>query len=200
MVNLHFSLLPRWRGAAPVERAILAGDRETGVCLMKVEEGWTPGRSTRHGSSRSPTTSRWPTCARTGGVGSARRRHIEGWGGGAARPAAAAGRCHRRGEDHSRGSAPALGAAGTTDGAGGAARPGLDDVPRPAPRRTGRGPRRGRRRSTRATRHAARRVWCRPVRARCCCGRVQPESRSPMSADEWLRGVRPEDGERLGTD
>ncbi len=30
--------------------------------------------------------------------------------------------------------------------------------------------------------------------------RVQPESRSPMSADEWLRGVRPEDGERLGTD
>ncbi len=31
-------------------------------------------------------------------------------------------------------------------------------------------------------------------------GRVQPESRSPMSADEWLRGVRPEDGERLGTD
>jgi len=36
MVNLHFSLLPRWRGAAPVERAILAGDTETGVCLMVV--------------------------------------------------------------------------------------------------------------------------------------------------------------------
>ena len=36
MVNLHFSLLPRWRGAAPVERAILAGDRTTGVCLMQV--------------------------------------------------------------------------------------------------------------------------------------------------------------------
>ncbi len=35
-VNLHFSLLPRWRGAAPVERAILAGDTETGVCLMEV--------------------------------------------------------------------------------------------------------------------------------------------------------------------
>jgi methionyl-tRNA formyltransferase len=33
-VNLHFSLLPRWRGAAPVERAILAGDATTGVCLM----------------------------------------------------------------------------------------------------------------------------------------------------------------------
>jgi methionyl-tRNA formyltransferase len=43
MVNLHFSLLPRWRGAAPVERAILAGDLETGVCLMKVEEGLDTG-------------------------------------------------------------------------------------------------------------------------------------------------------------
>ena len=38
MVNIHFSLLPRWRGAAPVERAILAGDIRTGVCIMNVEE------------------------------------------------------------------------------------------------------------------------------------------------------------------
>ena len=37
-VNIHFSLLPRWRGAAPVERAILAGDRHTGVCLMALEQ------------------------------------------------------------------------------------------------------------------------------------------------------------------
>ncbi len=43
MVNLHFSLLPRWRGAAPVERAILAGDAWTGVCLMDVEEGLDTG-------------------------------------------------------------------------------------------------------------------------------------------------------------
>lgn len=43
MVNLHFSLLPRWRGAAPVERAILAGDTETGVCLMEVAEGLDTG-------------------------------------------------------------------------------------------------------------------------------------------------------------
>lgn len=42
-VNLHFSLLPRWRGAAPVERAILAGDRDTGVCLMRLEEGLDTG-------------------------------------------------------------------------------------------------------------------------------------------------------------
>jgi methionyl-tRNA formyltransferase len=43
MVNLHFSLLPRWRGAAPVERALLAGDPETGVCLMKIDEGLDTG-------------------------------------------------------------------------------------------------------------------------------------------------------------
>jgi len=43
MVNVHFSLLPRWRGAAPVERAILAGDDETGVCIMRLEEGLDTG-------------------------------------------------------------------------------------------------------------------------------------------------------------
>ncbi len=43
MVNLHFSQLPRWRGAAPVERAILAGDATTGVCLMAVDVGLDTG-------------------------------------------------------------------------------------------------------------------------------------------------------------
>ena len=43
LVNVHFSLLPRWRGAAPVERAILAGDTETGICIMGVEEGLDTG-------------------------------------------------------------------------------------------------------------------------------------------------------------
>jgi methionyl-tRNA formyltransferase len=43
MINVHFSLLPRWRGAAPVERAILAGDTETGVCLMTLEQGLDTG-------------------------------------------------------------------------------------------------------------------------------------------------------------
>ena len=43
MINLHFSLLPRWRGAAPVERALLAGDTETGVCVMALEEGLDTG-------------------------------------------------------------------------------------------------------------------------------------------------------------
>ncbi len=43
LVNAHFSLLPRWRGAAPVERAILAGDSETGVCLMRIDVGLDTG-------------------------------------------------------------------------------------------------------------------------------------------------------------
>jgi methionyl-tRNA formyltransferase len=43
MVNVHFSLLPRWRGAAPVERAILAGDEVTGVCIMWMEAGLDTG-------------------------------------------------------------------------------------------------------------------------------------------------------------
>ena len=41
--NLHASLLPRWRGAAPIQRAIMAGDRETGVTVMKMEEGLDTG-------------------------------------------------------------------------------------------------------------------------------------------------------------
>ena len=42
-VNVHASLLPRWRGAAPIERAMLAGDTETGVCIMHMEEGLDTG-------------------------------------------------------------------------------------------------------------------------------------------------------------
>jgi methionyl-tRNA formyltransferase len=42
-INVHASLLPRWRGAAPIQRAILAGDRETGVCLMQMDAGLDTG-------------------------------------------------------------------------------------------------------------------------------------------------------------
>jgi methionyl-tRNA formyltransferase len=41
--NVHASLLPRWRGAAPIQRALLAGDSETGVCLMQMEAGLDTG-------------------------------------------------------------------------------------------------------------------------------------------------------------
>ena len=43
LLNVHPSLLPRWRGAAPVERAIMAGDDETGVCIMRPEAGFDTG-------------------------------------------------------------------------------------------------------------------------------------------------------------
>lgn len=43
MWNVHFSLLPRWRGAAPVARAILEGDARTGACIMEMEEGLDTG-------------------------------------------------------------------------------------------------------------------------------------------------------------
>jgi len=42
-LNIHASLLPRWRGAAPIQRALLAGDAETGVCIMQMEAGLDTG-------------------------------------------------------------------------------------------------------------------------------------------------------------
>ena len=42
-INVHASLLPRWRGAAPIHRAIMAGDAETGVCIMQMEKGLDTG-------------------------------------------------------------------------------------------------------------------------------------------------------------
>lgn len=42
-LNLHGSLLPRWRGAAPIQRAVMAGDRRTGVCVMRMDEGLDTG-------------------------------------------------------------------------------------------------------------------------------------------------------------
>ena len=41
-LNVHGSLLPRWRGAAPIQRAIWAGDAETGVTIMQMDVGWIP--------------------------------------------------------------------------------------------------------------------------------------------------------------
>ena len=42
-LNIHASLLPRWRGAAPIHRAIMAGDRDTGICIMQMEAGLDTG-------------------------------------------------------------------------------------------------------------------------------------------------------------
>lgn len=51
-VNVHASLLPRWRGAAPIQRAILAGDAETGVTLMQIEPRLDAGPMLRHSSTQ----------------------------------------------------------------------------------------------------------------------------------------------------
>ena len=48
-LNIHASLLPRWRGAAPIQRAILAGDAESGVCIMQMEAGLDTGPVLRSG-------------------------------------------------------------------------------------------------------------------------------------------------------
>lgn len=42
-INIHASLLPRWRGAAPIQRAIMAGDDKTGICIMQMDEGLDTG-------------------------------------------------------------------------------------------------------------------------------------------------------------
>ncbi|GHU28900.1 methionyl-tRNA formyltransferase [Betaproteobacteria bacterium] len=54
-LNIHASLLPRWRGAAPIQRAILAGDAESGVCIMQMEAGLDTGPVLYSG--RQPITS-----------------------------------------------------------------------------------------------------------------------------------------------
>ncbi|WP_432573126.1 methionyl-tRNA formyltransferase [Kineococcus sp. SYSU DK005] len=55
-VNLHFSLLPAWRGAAPVQRAVMAGDEVTGACVFQLEEGLDTGPVL--GSLREPVGAR----------------------------------------------------------------------------------------------------------------------------------------------
>ncbi len=202
MVNLHFSLLPRWRGAAPVERAILAGDRETGVCLMKVEEGLDSGpvyatRVVRIDDEITLATlreelvivgSRLVVDALASGVSGlpvpeAQRGEITiadkittedlhlQW----AQPAQQVARVVRLGRAWTTFRGRRLGVLDAGVAVGDA----VLDASAP-------GSLHGTSVSTGEGSIVLR--------------QVQPESRSPMSADEWLRGVRPENGERLGTD
>jgi methionyl-tRNA formyltransferase len=202
MLNLHFSLLPRWRGAAPVERAILAGDTETGVCLMRVDEGLDSGpvyasRSVPisdevtlpalrdqlvevasalvvdalvHGVSGLPVPR-----PQHGEITMAEKVTVEDlhlrW----AEPARQLARVVRLGRAWTTFRAKRLrvlaASVDTVDGASDHSAPG--------------------------TLHGAR---VSTGAGSLVLQEVQPESRSPMSAEEWLRGVRPGDGERLGTD
>ena len=204
MVNLHFSLLPRWRGAAPVERRHPRRRPRDGRLS---DEG---GGGARHGSrlrrAQVPLDDDITLAAlraRAGRRGAARWwwRRWPTASAGLPTPRAAAGRGHHRGQVRPTRICTStgpdrrsqlrrvvrLGRAWTTfrgkrlsvlgcrAGRGGPATAG-------APPGTLGGT---------VVVDRARRLVLR---------RVQPESRSPMSADEWVRGVRPAAGERLGTD
>ena len=62
-INIHASLLPRWRGAAPIHRAIEAGDAETGITLMQMDAGLDTGAMISRGAHRrSARTTRPAAC------------------------------------------------------------------------------------------------------------------------------------------
>jgi methionyl-tRNA formyltransferase len=202
MVNVHFSLLPRWRGAAPVERAILAGDRETGVCLMKVEEGLDTGDV--YAVRTIPMDEKVTLQElRTRLVNVASTLLVDELSHGLAglpepeaqRGAPTIAEKITKEDLHLHWSQPAvqlnrvvrLGHAWTTfrgkrltvlEATVASEDPGADS------RRPG----------------SLAGALVATGGGSLELGRVQPESRSPMSADEWLRGVRPVTGERLGTD
>jgi methionyl-tRNA formyltransferase len=206
MVNLHFSLLPRWRGAAPVERAILAGDRETGVCLMKVEEGLDSGpvyarlvvplpddmylttlrdrlveagcallvSSLAHGVGGLPEPVAQEGEPTVAPKVTTEDLHLD-W----AQPAEQIQRVVR------------LGRAWTTfrDHRLGILRATPTETPPPTDLPEGGGPPGTLTGTVVTTGRGALRLQ-----------EVQPESRTPMPADDWARGVRPTVGERLGSD
>jgi methionyl-tRNA formyltransferase len=202
MVNVHFSLLPRWRGAAPVERAILAGDSETGVCLMQVAEGLDTGDvyavrtvpmddditlsdlrmrlvdtacellvdTLKDGLSGLPEAE-----AQRGDVTVAEKitkedLHLD-W----AQPAEQLHRVVRLEHAWTTFRGKRLGVLEAP--VAGAQENHIHDAP-----------------GTLVGSSVVTGAGILELR------RVQPESRSPMSADEWLRGVRPVANERLGTD
>jgi methionyl-tRNA formyltransferase len=202
MLNLHFSLLPRWRGAAPVERAILAGDSETGVSLMKVEEGLDTGPvyATRTVPLDDDITL---DALRRELVTVAGTLVVEALAHGVAGlpdPLPQAGEVTmaekiRKEDLHLDWTASAaalrrvvrLGRAWTTFRDKRLtvlqASLGSDEGPHAS------GPPGSLEGLSVATGHGS-----------LVLRQVQPESRSPMSAEDWLRGVRPALGERLGTD
>ena len=203
MVNLHFSLLPRWRGAAPVERAILEDDAETGVCLMAVEAGLDTGgiyaqlaTAIDEDETAEALRSRLVTLGcrlledhlgqgRTGlpvlrdqaGTPSYAEKILPGerelhWDQPAdqLRRVIRVGRAWTTFRRHRLGILAATGVPGEDGPAGPPAEPGTLDA---------------------AT------VWA-GGGSRLGLVAVHPEGKRPMDATEWIRGVRPAAGERLG--
>jgi methionyl-tRNA formyltransferase len=207
MLNLHFSLLPRWRGAAPVERAILAGDRETGVCVMKIEEGLDTGPI--YANRVVPVDDAITLEAlrrQLVDVGSALlvdmlARGVDGLPVPAPQVGEATIADKITTEDlHLQWAEPArqlrrvvrLGRAWTTFRGRRLTvlEASVDDAYEDDRDGDGLGPEPGTLLGAAVVTGDGALVL----------RRVQPDSRSPMSAEEWLRGVRPAHGERLGTD
>ena len=182
MVNLHFSLLPRWRGAAPVERALLAGDDVTGVCVMAVEEGLDTGgvyarrevpigagdhggRAAKRSSSRSARRSSSTPCS----------RRSSSW---IDQPEPQVGESTYAAKFSGRRLRDRLVEAGRRDPPARARRRRLDDVPGQTSQ--------GQRGPARSTASLVPTI-------------VQPEGKAAMSFESWRNGARPSPDELFGS-
>ena len=196
MLNVHPSMLPRWRGAAPIERAIMAGDTGTGVSIMQVTAGLDSGPVCAQRSERIQPEDTYGTLApRLAELGGAllvwtlaeprecieqdeslatyaekirpEDRRLD-----PARPAAELERVVRALEPAHRrvGRAQGRNERGSRGGPGAALRH----------RAAGRAPDRRTRRTG----------PCRAPRARSSCSSVKPPGRREMSGEDWLRGLR----------
>ena len=205
-VNLHFSLLPAWRGAAPVQHAILHGDEITGAATFRIEAGLDTGpvygvvtEPIRPDDTAGELLDRLAVSGATLLVAT-----MDGIADGSLvpRPQPADGRVGRR-QDHRGRCRAALGRAGPARGAAG---PGVH----PRPRRLDHLPRRAAqaRPGAAARRHRAGAGtgcgWTRSgvavgtAGAEVGLGLVQPPGKRPMPAADWARGARIGPGERLG--
>ena len=198
MLNVHPSLLPRWRGAAPIERAIMAGDRETGVCdhaghgRARLRAGRAAARRVEIGAGED-FGSLSARLAELGGELIVRALDLRAAG---ALELDRAGRLrgHLRREDRPERAPPRpvpAGARAAADGAG--AEPAHRRLPGARRRRAARRSRRARRAPTaswsRASSRATGELLARlRARARCGSSVVQPPGGRPMPADAYLRG------------
>ena len=203
-LNVHASLLPRWRGAAPIQRALLAGDTQTGITIMQMDEGLDTGAILL----QEPVAIRADDTAGTlhdklAALGARLMvRALE------APPAPQrAGRqpgdlCRAHNQGRSRNRLGASGAGNRAPGAG--VRPGAG---RPDPSRWHRAedlarahrPRRRRRARARCARPTPKASWWRAARIRCASSSCSARAGSDFRREAFLSGFRLARGARFGT-
>ena len=197
MLNVHPSLLPRWRGAAPIERAIMAGDAETGVSIMRVTAGLDsgPGRAAAR-RSRSADDDYGSLSRAARGA-----RRASCWCEALDLRARGRARVHRagrrrgdlRGEDRAGRAPPRPGARRRSSSSAGSARSTRTSAPTSSSPAASGSASRGRAPSRRAARPGRstreRRAAARlRRRARCSCSAVKPAGGRAMDARDYLRG------------